>query len=108
LVWQEFPKSIRLLLDNEYVYADFWKSQNGTLPKEAWKGSFEAANRAAKFALGRQDTVTVLSIVLSRIYTLRNQLIHGGATWGCPPQILDLRRTDPVAGPSPGCGMIVA
>jgi len=25
--------------------------------------------------------VTVLSIVLSRIYTLRNQLVHGGATW---------------------------
>ena len=33
-------------------------------------------------ALGRQDTVTVLSIVLSRIYVLRNQLVHGGATWG--------------------------
>jgi hypothetical protein len=31
-------------------------------------------------ALGRQDTVTVLSIVLSRIYVLRNQLVHGGAT----------------------------
>ena len=82
LVWQEFPGSIRVLLDNEYVYADFWRSQNGALPKDAWKSSFEAANRAARLALGRQDTVTVLSIVLSRIYTLRNQLIHGGATRG--------------------------
>jgi hypothetical protein len=26
----------------------------------------------------------------------------------CAPQILDPRRTDPVAGPSPTCGMIVA
>jgi hypothetical protein len=26
-------------------------------------------------------TTTVLSIILSRMYTLRNQLIHGGATW---------------------------
>ena len=25
--------------------------------------------------------MTVLSVVLSRIYTLRNQLMHGGATW---------------------------
>ena len=25
----------------------------------------------------------VLSIVLSRIYTLRNQLVHGGRTWNC-------------------------
>jgi hypothetical protein len=24
----------------------------------------------------------VLGIVLARIYTLRNQLVHGGATWG--------------------------
>lgn len=32
-------------------------------------------------ALAKRDTVTVLGIVLSRIYTLRNQLMHGGATW---------------------------
>ena len=82
LVWTEFPKSIRVLLDNPYVFADFWKAQNGSLPEEIWKANFGAANRAAHVALGKQDTVTVLSIVLSRIYTLRNQLIHGGATWG--------------------------
>jgi hypothetical protein len=28
-----------------------------------------------------RDTVTVLGIVLSRIYTLRNQLMHGGACY---------------------------
>jgi hypothetical protein len=82
MVWQEFPRSIRVLLDNQYVFADFWKAQNGSLPEETWKSNFGAANRAAHLALGKQDTVTVLSIVLSRIYTLRNQLIHGGATWG--------------------------
>ena len=32
-------------------------------------------------ALGRRGTSTVLSIVLSRLYVLRNQLVHGGATW---------------------------
>ena len=32
-------------------------------------------------ALAERDTVTVLGVVLSRIYTLRNQLMHGGATW---------------------------
>ena len=82
LVWTEFPKSIRVLLDNQYVFQDFWKFQNGSLSEEAWEKNFEAANHAARAALGRQDTVTVLSIVLSRIYTLRNQLLHGGATWG--------------------------
>jgi hypothetical protein len=82
LIWQEFPKSIRVLLDNQYVFQDFWKSQNGSLSEAAFRTSFAAANKAAHVALGKRDTVTVLSIMLSRIYTLRNQLIHGGATWG--------------------------
>ena len=82
LVWQEFPRSIRVLLDNRFVFADFWKFQNGSLPEAEWQRSFAAANRAAHAAVGKRDTVTVLSIVLSRIYTLRNQVIHGGATWG--------------------------
>lgn len=82
LLWKEFPGSIRVLLQNPYVFQDFWNSHNGTMALAEWQERFDAANRAAQLALGRHDTVTVLSIVLSRIYTLRNQLIHGGATWG--------------------------
>ena len=81
LVWNEFPGSIRLLLDNPYVFQEFWSFHNGVIPEDQWKHSFAAAKRAAKAALGNRDTVSVLSIVLSRIYTLRNQLMHGGATW---------------------------
>jgi hypothetical protein len=82
LVWHEFPKSIRVLLDNRYVFADFWHWQNGSLTEAEFQARFAAANKAAHVALGKQDTVTVLAIVLSRIYVLRNQLVHGGATWG--------------------------
>jgi hypothetical protein len=71
-----------VLLDNRFVFADFWKFQNGSLPEAEWQRSFAAANRAAHAAVGKQDTVTVLSIVLSRIYTRRNQVIHGGRAWG--------------------------
>lgn len=42
---------------------------------------FEAAKRVSNKALADQDTLTSLSIVMDRLYTLRNQLIHGGATW---------------------------
>jgi hypothetical protein len=42
-----------VLLDNPYVFADFWKFQNGTLPEQTWKASFAAANKAAHVALGR-------------------------------------------------------
>jgi len=81
LVWREFSGSIRLLLDNPYVFQDFWSFHNGSMPEEDWKRRFADAKRAARAALGNRDTVTVLSVVLSRIYTLRNQLMHGGATW---------------------------
>jgi hypothetical protein len=82
LVWTEFTRSIRVLLDNKYVFQDFWNFQNGTLPEAEWKRRFADAKKAAKSALAARDTVTVLSVVLSRIYTLRNQMVHGGATWG--------------------------
>ena len=82
LVWQEFGASIRGLLENRYVFQDYWDFQNGLTTEEEWKRRFVNANRAAKRALAAQQTGSVLGIVLSRIYTLRNQLVHGGATWG--------------------------
>jgi Apea-like HEPN len=81
LVWNEFSGSIRLLLDNRYIYQDFWNYRNGKLTETEWQRNFADANKAARTALAQRDTSTVLSIVLSRLYTLRNQLMHGGATW---------------------------
>lgn len=80
LVWTEFSSGIRLLLNSQYVFQDFWYFQNGSLSEEEWKRRFAGAKKAAKSALAARDTVTVLAVVLSRIYTLRNQLVHGGAT----------------------------
>ncbi len=76
LVWREFTGSIRVLLGNPFVFAEFWQSHNGVLAPQEWKSRFAEANRAAQAALARQDTVSVRGIVLSR-----NQLMHGGATW---------------------------
>jgi Apea-like HEPN len=81
LVWKEFSGSISLLLENKYIFQGFWLFQAGRINEEQWEENFERANKAAHVALGRRDTTTVLSIVLSRMYTLRNQLMHGGATW---------------------------
>ena len=81
LVWTQFPGPIRGLLDNKFLYRDFWNAHSGRLPPEAWKPRFEAAKTRARKALGDGDTLTVLGITLDRIYTLRNQLVHGGSTW---------------------------
>jgi len=82
LTWTEFPRSIRVLLSNRFVFQPFWDYQNGKLSAAEWQDQFARAKVAAQSALGAEDTATVLGIALSRIYTLRNQLIHGGATWG--------------------------
>jgi len=81
LVWRQFTGPIRELLKNKYVFRDFWLSNKGTLAPDAWQPRFEAANRNARDALAANDTLKLLGIVLSRIYTLRNQLVHGGSTW---------------------------
>ena len=81
LVWEEYPKSIRTLIENPYVFPAFWSWQAGDLTEAGWKERFEKANRVATKALEKGNTALVLGIVLHRIYTLRNQILHGGATW---------------------------
>ena len=81
LVWSKFTGPFRLLLDNRFVFQPFWDHQNGKIDENRWRRSLEGAKRAAHRALGDRQTATVLSIVLARLYTLRNQLMHGGATW---------------------------
>ena len=54
---------------------------NGKLSEDEWKTSLVASKKRASVALAHQDTTQVLSIVFRRIYTLRNQIMHGGATW---------------------------
>lgn len=81
LVWAEFSSSIRVLLNNQYIFQPFWDSHNGKIPEQEWKERFQLSKGKAARALGRRDTVQVLSVVFRRIYTLRNQIIHGGSTW---------------------------
>ena len=81
IVWNEFPNSIRLLIDNRYVYQHFWDFHNDKINEAEWLEQFNNSREAANRALGQMDTEKILSIIFERLYTLRNQLIHGGATW---------------------------
>lgn len=80
-LWTRFPQEIRILLDNRYVFAPFWKHHAKQPGGAGWEISFESAKRAAHKALAAGDTPVVLSILFDRLYVLRNQLLHGGATW---------------------------
>jgi len=80
-IWTKFSGPIRVLLDNKYVFQPYWNNLNEIPGYENWERSFESAKQVARDALSRSDTKTVLSIVFNRLYVLRNQLVHGGATW---------------------------
>ena len=85
LVWQVFPGPIRILLDNQYLFQPFWDAFNnprvdGSTPTH-WREAFDDARTRVHRALAQQDTERVLYEVFVRLYTLRNQLMHGGATW---------------------------
>lgn len=81
LVWSEFPGSIRALLSNPYVFQSFWDFQNGKITETEWEKRLLQGKRTAQSALANRDTAKVLGVMFNRIYTLRNQMMHGGATW---------------------------
>ncbi len=51
LVWQAFSGSIRVLLDNPYVFQSFWDHQSGKIDEPTWKSRFASGKRAAQQAL---------------------------------------------------------
>lgn len=81
IVWQHYSGAIRMILDNEFILKDYWDYQRDQINEDAWKHARSQAKIAANTALGQNNTLSVLTIVFSRLYVLRNQLIHGGATY---------------------------
>lgn len=81
LIWQRFSQNIRVMLNNPYVFQPFWDYHNGKISENAWQQDFAKANQKAQKALVAQDTHAILMVVFDRLYTLRNQLVHGGATY---------------------------
>ena len=80
-LFSEFSGPIRTLIDNRFVFEPFWTALREHDPSNRWEASFAGSRKAAMAAVLGQDTSTVLSIVFDRLYVLRNQLVHGGATW---------------------------
>ena len=80
-VWEKFSQSIRLFLDNQYIFQPFWKVQNQVEGFDDWEKSFALSKQRFNRALVDHDTKVVLSMLFDRLYVLRNQLVHGGATW---------------------------
>jgi len=78
-LWFNFSNFVRLLIDNQWVFEPFWRSQRRG--DETWRKAFEEEKKIAYRALANNDVPSLMSTIMSRLYTLRNQLVHGGATW---------------------------
>ena len=79
-IWDRFSDEVRSFMDNRFVYEPFWKHYNGIDGHADWKDRFEREKRRFHRAVGRMDTVAVLRATFDRMYVLRNQIVHGGAT----------------------------
>ncbi len=72
---------IRRLMENQYVFNLFWKFPHRESGARGWKNKFSKDQATVNKALREGGTQTVLNHVFPRLYVLRNQLLHGGATW---------------------------
>lgn len=84
------------LLRNHFVYEPFWRSlrEDGGELGESWEDRFERSRGRVSYSFRRLSETdvpleekvdllqTVLVEVFLRLYTLRNQVFHGGATYG--------------------------
>ena len=80
-LFEQFTGPIRTLIDNKFAFEPFWTALRTHDPSDRWKQGFGGAKKAAMASIMGGDTATVLGIVFDRLYVLRNQLMHGGATW---------------------------
>ena len=81
LMSSTFSGPVRTLIENKFVFEPFWRALRDHDGSGRWESQFAASKVAAMKSVMANDTGTVLSIVFDRLYVLRNQLVHGGATW---------------------------
>lgn len=87
VIWGDlFSGPIRVLLGNQYVFRPFWEFVQGEKTGDEWKAMLQQNNRRVQYALKRGNVDSLLMEIFHRLYTLRNQIFHGGTTfeqgWG--------------------------
>lgn len=81
-VWPHLESPIKSLMNNEHVFQPSWRSQDQESDSQDWKQKFkESQTQMARALHQRNLALSHLCELLDRLYTLRNQLLHGGATY---------------------------
>jgi hypothetical protein len=82
LLFSSFADSLTRLIANQYVLWEFWQQQLYPENQCDWELELSKSIRRSEKAVREQDIHTYLMIVLSRVHVLRNQIMHGAATYG--------------------------
>jgi len=80
-LWKTYSGPVKALIKNPYVFHGFWSAKRINKQDESWRGHFDQSSVAALNSLSRKQVPELLSIVLDRLFVLRNQILHGGATY---------------------------
>ena len=79
LFWEKFSGPVKVIIENKFVFEKFWEYTRGE--SADYQVAFNKSIAQATNCLSKQNIEGLLEVVLERLYTLRNQLIHGGATY---------------------------
>lgn len=81
---ETFAGPMHKILNNKYLFNRYWYFVNGRPGNEDWRARFDnqlAGVTNARRRPQRARAKTILSLLFQRLATLRNQIVHGGATW---------------------------
>jgi hypothetical protein len=79
LLWEKYSGPVKVLIENKFVFEKFWEYNRGEA--NDYLPAFNKSIASATNCLSKQNIEGLIEIILERLYTLRNQLIHGGATY---------------------------
>ena len=81
VAWENYSTHINLFIKNKFVFGPYWEFQRGEITAQEWGQKFKLSEEQVLYSFGKERTDTFLGILFERFYILRNQLMHGGATY---------------------------
>lgn len=79
LFWEKYSGPVRVLIENKFVFEKFWEFNRGDI--DNYEVSFNKSIVMALNCLSKENIEGLMEIVLERLYTLRNSIMHGGSTY---------------------------
>jgi hypothetical protein len=79
LFWEKYSGPVRVLIENKFVFERFWEFNRGDV--DDYIGAFNKSIATAHNCLSKENVEGLMEIVLERLYTLRNSIMHGGSTF---------------------------